>query len=50
MNDLIRPTLYGAYHAVKPVREAAPDAPRIVADVVGPVCEAAITGAATFAA
>ncbi|MFT0893171.1 diaminopimelate decarboxylase [Pseudochelatococcus sp. G4_1912] len=39
MNDLIRPTLYEAYHAVKPVREAAPDAPRIVADVVGPVCE-----------
>lgn len=39
MNDLIRPTLYEAYHAVKPVCDAAPDAPRIVADVVGPVCE-----------
>lgn len=39
MNDLIRPTLYEAYHAVKPIREAVPDAPRIVADVVGPVCE-----------
>jgi len=39
MNDLIRPTLYEAYHAVKPVKEAAFDDPRIVADVVGPVCE-----------
>ncbi|MGV6874673.1 diaminopimelate decarboxylase [Pseudochelatococcus sp. B33] len=39
MNDLIRPTLYEAYHAVQPVRETAADTPRIVADVVGPVCE-----------
>ena len=39
MNDLIRPTLYEAYHALRPVAEPAPDAPRIVADVVGPVCE-----------
>ena len=39
MNDLIRPTLYEAYHDIKPVRQASPDTPRIVADVVGPVCE-----------
>src|SRR6185312_7644374 len=39
MNDLIRPTLYEAYHAIKPVKEASAAAPRIVADVVGPVCE-----------
>jgi diaminopimelate decarboxylase len=39
MNDLIRPTLYEAYHDVWPVREPAPDADRITADVVGPVCE-----------
>jgi diaminopimelate decarboxylase len=39
MNDLIRPTLYEAHHDVRPVREADPGAPRIVADVVGPVCE-----------
>jgi diaminopimelate decarboxylase len=39
MNDLIRPTLYEAYHDVRPVREADPLARRIVADVVGPVCE-----------
>ncbi|MGF9762102.1 diaminopimelate decarboxylase [Microvirga sp. 0TCS3.31] len=39
MNDLIRPTLYEAHHDIKPVTEATPDTPRIVADVVGPVCE-----------
>jgi diaminopimelate decarboxylase len=36
---LIRPTLYEAHHDILPLREAAMDAPRIVADVVGPVCE-----------
>src|SRR3954447_12457886 len=39
MNDLIRPTLYDAYHAIKPVAEPAPGAACILADVVGPVCE-----------
>ena len=39
MNDLIRPTLYEAWHDIIPVREAPAGAPRIVADVVGPVCE-----------
>ncbi|HEY0438889.1 MAG TPA: diaminopimelate decarboxylase [Xanthobacteraceae bacterium] len=39
MNDLIRPTLYEAYHDVWPVREPLPDVDRITADVVGPVCE-----------
>jgi len=39
MNDLIRPTLYEAHHDILPVRQAAADAPRMVADVVGPVCE-----------
>jgi diaminopimelate decarboxylase len=39
MNDLIRPTLYDAYHEIWPVREPAPGAPRVRADVVGPVCE-----------
>jgi diaminopimelate decarboxylase len=39
MNDLIRPTLYEAHHEIRPLREAALDAPRFVADVVGPVCE-----------
>lgn len=39
MNDLIRPTLYEAYHQIVPVHAAAKDAPVLVADVVGPVCE-----------
>jgi diaminopimelate decarboxylase len=39
MNDLIRPTLYEAHHDILPVREPAKNAPTIVADVVGPVCE-----------
>jgi diaminopimelate decarboxylase len=39
MNDLIRPTLYEAYHDLLPVRLAEPGAGKIVADVVGPVCE-----------
>ena len=39
MNDLIRPTLYEAYHDILPVTQPAPGARTIVADVVGPVCE-----------
>jgi diaminopimelate decarboxylase len=39
MNDLIRPTLYEAHHDIRPVREPPLQATRILADVVGPVCE-----------
>ena len=39
MNDIIRPTLYEAYHDIKPIREPSVKDQRIVADVVGPVCE-----------
>jgi diaminopimelate decarboxylase len=39
MNDLVRPTLYGAHHDIRPVGAAAVGAQQIVADVVGPVCE-----------
>jgi diaminopimelate decarboxylase len=39
MNDLIRPTLYEAHHDILPVVAASPDAKRIHADVVGPICE-----------
>jgi diaminopimelate decarboxylase len=44
MNDLIRPTLYEAWHDIIPVKEPGgpakePGAGRVVADVVGPVCE-----------
>ena len=38
MNDLIRPTLYDAYHEIVPVAEPAGGEP-MMADVVGPVCE-----------
>ena len=36
MNDLLRPTLYQAYHEILPIREKEQ---WITADVVGPVCE-----------
>ena len=39
MNDLIRPTLYDAWHDIVPVRLPADDAKRVTADFVGPVCE-----------
>ena len=39
MNDLIRPTLYDAHHDIRPVKEPMAGGRRIVADVVGPVCE-----------
>ncbi len=39
MNDLIRPTLYEAHHDIIPIREPIAGASRVVADVVGPVCE-----------
>ena len=38
MNDLIRPSLYEAYHGVVPVLEPRDSATEVV-DVVGPVCE-----------
>lgn len=37
MNDLLRPTLYKAFHAIEPVMRS--EAPATVADVVGPICE-----------
>jgi diaminopimelate decarboxylase len=39
MNDLIRPTLYDAYHEVRPVDIGRGFSSRITADIVGPVCE-----------
>ena len=38
MNDLIRPSLYGAYHEIKPVQET-PNTKVETVDVVGPDCE-----------
>lgn len=39
MNDLIRPTLYEAWHDILPVRQPRPDAATIRCDIVGPICE-----------
>ena len=39
MNDLIRPAMYDAYHAISPLKEPAGDAGLVTYDVVGPVCE-----------
>lgn len=39
MNDLIRPTLYEAYHEVWPVSEARGTEVPVLQDIVGPVCE-----------
>jgi diaminopimelate decarboxylase len=37
MNDLIRPTLYDAYHEIVPVKKTASGKSKV--DVVGPICE-----------
>ena len=37
MNDLVRPSLYGAFHQIKPVLRRVRE--EITADVVGPICE-----------
>ena len=39
MNDLVRPSMYGAHHDIVPVIEAAAGAAAQDYDVVGPVCE-----------
>lgn len=37
MNDLVRPSLYGAYHEIVPVKDK--NGKKIKVDIVGPVCE-----------
>lgn len=39
MNDLVRPSMYDAYHDIVPVIEAEPGVDRTPHDIVGPVCE-----------
>jgi diaminopimelate decarboxylase len=39
MNDLVRPSMYGAHHDIVPVVEPAPGIEQGLFDVVGPVCE-----------
>ncbi len=41
MNDLIRPTLYQAWHGISVVESATRDGVRANWDIVGPVCESA---------
>ena len=38
MNDMLRPSLYQAWHDIVPVKEKSDEAPQI-SDIVGPVCE-----------
>jgi diaminopimelate decarboxylase len=37
MNDLIRPSMYGSYHKIQPVKLEKRD--DVISDVVGPICE-----------
>ena len=39
MNDLVRPSMYGAHHDIVPVIEPAPGVDQRPYDIVGPVCE-----------
>jgi diaminopimelate decarboxylase len=39
MNDLIRPTLYDAFHTIVPVAEPERGGERVNVDIVGPICE-----------
>ena len=39
MNDLIRPAMYDAYHAIVPVSPVDAQAPVRQSDIVGPICE-----------
>jgi len=43
MNDLLRPSMYDAWHEILPVAEPAADAEPSLVDVVGPVCESGDT-------
>jgi diaminopimelate decarboxylase len=37
MNDLMRPSLYGSFHGIQPVKRM--DAQKVRSDIVGPICE-----------
>lgn len=39
MNDLIRPTLYEAYHGIRPVKQSEGAHAHKTYDIVGPICE-----------
>ena len=39
MNDLIRPSLYKAYHSIIKIKKSSDKTPKFIADIVGPICE-----------
>ena len=39
MNDLIRPSLYNAYHKILPLQKSEGKTSSEIVDIVGPVCE-----------
>ena len=41
MNDLMRPALYDAWHAIDPVAGPAPGGATVETDIAGPICESA---------
>jgi len=41
MTEFIRPMMYGAFHRIEPVVDR--DAPPVIADIVGPLCESSDT-------
>src|SRR3546814_17154906 len=43
MNDLIRPSLYDAWHEIVPLAQPAAEAALRPVDVVGPICESSDT-------
>jgi diaminopimelate decarboxylase len=43
MNDLVRPAMYGAFHAIVPERQPGAGVEPVRVDVVGPVCETSDT-------
>jgi len=43
MNDLLRPSMYDAYHEIEPVAEKSGRAESELVDVVGPICESSDT-------
>ena len=43
MNDLLRPSMYDAYHEIEPVSEKSGQNESELVDVVGPICETSDT-------
>lgn len=48
MNDLLRPSLYGAFHQIIPVEQAPNGQECLATDIVGPICETGDTFATQY--